>query len=505
MAVLVPTTILAEQHFRSFRERMAGFPINVEVLSRFKTPSEQRETIQALAEGKVDVIIGTHRLLSDDVGFKDLGMVIIDEEQRFGVAHKEKLKRMRMTVDVLTLTATPIPRTLHMSLLGIRDISSLTTAPEGRMPVRTEVCRFEGRHVREIIIRELNRDGQVYFVHNRIQDIDTVKHELQKIIPEARIDYAHGQMNEHELEEKMMRFFEGELDVLISTTIVENGLDIPNVNTIFIDEADRYGLADLHQLRGRVGRYKHQAYCYLLLPDHRYINPDAQKRVQALVEFSELGAGFQIAMRDLEIRGAGNILGPEQSGHIALVGYDMYCRLLEKAIRRIRNEVEAEPVQVEIDLALQAFVPDEYLSGEGAKLEVYRRVSTALTDEAILDLGRELEDRFGPIPREVERLLDVQRLRVLCAALGVEYVGKEDRSLILKGKESMKKLLEECPARVTILDARTAAVALVDPLRRYPPPVDDERVFQAVLLWLETGTFPASNLGKGNEIATTPR
>lgn len=493
VAVLVPTTILAQQHFRTFSERMAGFPINIGVLSRFQTAGAQRKTVQLARSGKLDVLVGTHRILSDDVDFRELGLVIIDEEQRFGVAHKEKLKKMRSTVDVLTLTATPIPRTLHMSLLGIRDISSLTTPPQGRAAIKTEVCRFEPKHIREIVIRELNRDGQIYFVHNRVQDIADVKFKLEKVVPEARIDFAHGQMNERELEDKMLRFFEGEVDILISTTIIENGLDIPNVNTIFIDEADRYGLADLHQLRGRVGRYKHQAYCYLLLPDHRHMNPDAQKRVQALVEFSELGSGFKIAMRDLEIRGAGNLLGSAQSGHIAAVGYEMFCRLLEKAVRSLNNESQADPVHVEIDLALQAFIPDGYLSSAesaDSKLEIYRRISLCTREKELVELGRELEDRFGPLPRPVTCLLDVQGLRLLAAAAGVEYLGLEEQSLILKGEGAMQSFLADCPARVVILDPRTVGVSLVDTVRRRGPSIDEEKAFRIALEWFRSGVFP---------------
>ncbi|HVR74891.1 MAG TPA: transcription-repair coupling factor [Planctomycetota bacterium] len=497
VAVLVPTTVLAQQHYRTFSERMAQFPVTVEVLSRFRTPAAQRRVIAAAAEGKVDILIGTHRILSADVAFHDLGLVIIDEEQRFGVTHKEKLKRMRSLVEVLTLSATPIPRTLHMALLGIRDISNLTTPPEGRSPVKTEISRFEPKKVREAVLRELNRDGQVCFVHNRVQDIAALKRVIEKIVPEARTDYAHGQMNEHELEQKMERFFDRDLDILIATTIIENGVDIPTVNTIFINEADRYGLADLHQLRGRVGRSRHQAYCYLLLPEHRQMNPEAERRVEALVEFSELGAGFQIAMRDLEIRGAGNILGSAQSGHIAAVGYEMYCRLLAKAVNDLKNEPSPEPLQVEIDLSLEAFIPDEYLTGAGGKapapavkLELYRRLSQALQVADISRFAQELTDRFGPFPSGVERLLDVQRLRILCLSRGVDYVGREDRNIILKGREGMKKLLEGCPVRVVVLDARTVAVSLSHPARRYPPPGTDEQAFRTALEWLETGTFP---------------
>ncbi len=498
VAVLVPTTVLAQQHYRTFSERMSEFPVSIQVMSRFRTGSEQRATIEGVRLGQVDILIGTHRILSDDVSFSDLGLVVIDEEQRFGVAHKERLKRMRSSVDVLTLTATPIPRTLHMSLLGVRDISSLATAPEGRMPVKTEICRFEPRLVREILLRELNREGQVYFVHNRIHDLDSVKFEVEKAVPEARVAYAHGQMHEHQLEDLMLRFYERELDVLISTTIIESGLDIPNVNTIFIDDADHYGLADLHQLRGRVGRGKHQAYCYLLLPDHRHMNPDAQKRVQALVEFTALGSGFQIAMRDLEIRGAGNILGAAQSGHISTVGYDMYCRLLEKAVRRLRSEPEAEPVQVEIDLTIDAHVSEEYVGGQTAKLELYRRISSAARDEDVGDLEKEVEDRFGPLPLVAQKLFAVQRLRVACARLGIESIGRDERHLILQGKDTMREVLEKCPRRVVVLDSRTAAIPIVDVARRYPSPVSDEEVFAIVLEWLTKGKFPESIPGRAS-------
>ncbi|MEE8167195.1 MAG: transcription-repair coupling factor, partial [Myxococcota bacterium] len=496
VALLVPTTVLAQQHYRTFTERMAEFPITVEVLSRFRSPRDQRRVLEASAEGRVDILIGTHRLLSDDVVFRNLGLVIIDEEQRFGVTHKERLKKMRSLVDVLTLTATPIPRTLHMSLLGMREISSLSTAPQGRTAVQTEIMRFAREKMREIIVRELNRDGQIFFVHNRIHDIDRVRYELEKLVPHARVTTAHGRMKAAELEEVMVRFIEGEIDILISTTIIENGIDIQAANTIFINEADAYGLSELHQLRGRVGRYKHQAYCYLLLPESRHVNPDAEKRLQALVEFSDLGAGFQIAMRDLEIRGAGNILGPQQSGHIAAVGYDMYCRLLERAAQQLREEGWAEPVHVEVDLAVQAFVPEMYLPGEGPRLDIYRRVSQAFTEKAVDDLGEELEDRFGAMPSQVRTLLDIQKVRVLFAAAGIESVSHQDRNLILHGRESMSALLETCPTRVSVLDARTAAVSLVDPRRKYQAGLNggmtlgDEEVFRIILEWLQTGAFP---------------
>ncbi len=497
VGILVPTTILAQQHFRTFTERAKGFPVTVDVLSRFRSAKEQRAVLRAAAEGRVDVLVGTHRLLSDDVVFRNLGLLVVDEEQRFGVAHKEKFKRLRSCVDVLTMTATPIPRTLHMSLLGIKDISSLTTAPAGRTSVDTEVMRFDPDRVREIIIRELNRDGQVFFLHNRIHDIDRVRFELERIVPEARIVSAHGRMKEDELEEVMVRFLGGEIDVLVSTTIIGSGIDIRSANTIFVDEADIYGLADLHQLRGRVGRYRHQAYCYLILPEHRHVNPEAAKRLQALVEFSDLGAGFQIAMRDLELRGAGNILGPEQSGHIAAVGYEMYCRLLEATVRRLREEDYAEPVHVEVEFAVQALIPDDYLPGEGPKIDVYRRVSQAANENDVREIAAEIRDRFGELPPPVETLIDLQILRIHCARSGVEAIRVQDGSLVLEGRESMGELLESCPLRVAVLDSRTAAIRLVHPARRYAEPPSDDLAFRIALEWVRNREFPVDLLDGG--------
>jgi transcription-repair coupling factor (superfamily II helicase) len=490
VAVLVPTTVLAEQHFRTFRGRMAEFPVTIEVLNRFRGRAEQREIVERSAAGRVDILIGTHRLLSSDVAFRDLGLVVIDEEQRFGVVHKEALKKLRSQVDVLTLSATPIPRTLHMALLGIRDISSLTTAPQGRSPIHTEICHVDLRHVREIVLRELDRDGQVYFIHNRVRDIHVVAAQLADVLPEARIDVIHGQMNEHDLEDRMLRFLDRQTDVLIATTLIENGIDIPTVNTIIVNESDRYGLADLHQLRGRVGRYKHQAYCYLLLPTHRHVNADAQKRLQALVEFSGLGSGFQIAVRDLEIRGAGNLLGAEQSGHIAAVGYELYCRLLEKCVKKLKNEAYQEPVRVEVDLAIKAFLPDGFVRHEAEKLDLYRKAAVLLSQEAIDDFREELSDRFGALPPPVLRLLEVQSLRLRCAARGIEYVGRDEHMLILKGGEPMQTLVSSCPARVTVLDPKTVGISLREPGRILQPEIDDERLFDLLSQWLQSGCFP---------------
>jgi transcription-repair coupling factor (superfamily II helicase) len=432
VGVLVPTTILCQQHYRTFSERMADYPVVIDYVSRFKSKGEQAKTLQAVKDGAVDILIGTHRLLSADVEFKDIGLVIVDEEQRFGVAHKERLKRLRYTVDVLTMTATPIPRTLHMSLLGIKDISALMTPPQDRISIQTEVCRFDKRRVREAILRELNRDGQVFFVHNRVYDINQVAHRLATIVPEARMIVAHGQMSEHQLEQRMSDFVEGKADVLVSTSIIESGLDIPNANTIFIHEADMFGLADLHQLRGRVGRYKHRAYSYVMMPEKRPITRTAMKRLKAIEEYSDLGAGFRLAMRDLEIRGAGNILGPEQSGHIAAVGYDLYCRLLDQAVRELRDEEIQEHSEIDIDLQLDSYIPNRYIRSDVLKMAAYRRLARARTLEEVADAHTELEDRFGTPPLEVQNLVAKHRLRVQLEPLRFTYFGLRGDHVLLK-------------------------------------------------------------------------
>ncbi|MEZ6093329.1 MAG: transcription-repair coupling factor [Pirellulaceae bacterium] len=375
VGVLVPTTVLAEQHYRTFKERMSEFPIEIGKLSRFSSKEEQKKTLAGLKQGRVDICIGTHRIVSKDVKFNNLGLVIIDEEQRFGVAHKERLKTLRNEVDVLTMSATPIPRTLHLSLVGVRDISNLETPPEERSAVETRVTRFNNELIRTAIIRELNRGGQIYFVHNRVNDIHIVKQKIESIVPEASVVVGHGQMEDEELEGVMTDFVLGKYDVLLATTIIESGLDIPNANTIFIDEANRYGLSDLHQLRGRVGRYKHQAYCYLLLNPDKPITPNAAKRLQAIETFSEMGAGFSISMRDLEIRGAGNLLGTEQSGHISAVGYELYCQLLETAVRKLKKMPAKLSMHVDIDLPIEAHLPAEYVGSGREKIDLYRRLT----------------------------------------------------------------------------------------------------------------------------------
>ncbi len=432
VAVLVPTTLLAEQHGRTFRERMADYPVRVEVLSRFRTGSQQREILKAMASGQADVVIGTHRLLQPDVEFRDIGLVIIDEEQRFGVAHKEKLKCLRAAVNVMTLTATPIPRTLHMAMLGLRDISSLGTPPADRLAVRTRVARWNDDLIRRAVLRELARDGQVYFVHNRVHSIDRIAARLEELVPEARIAVAHGQMSENELDRAMGDFLARRADMLVSTVIIESGLDIPNVNTIFIDRADRFGLADLHQLRGRVGRYRHRAYCYLLIPPEEMITGEALARVKALEEFSDLGAGFRLAMRDLELRGAGNVLGQQQSGHLVAVGYELYSRLMERTARELRGEPVPEEWECSVHLARSALLPDEYLPDESARLEVYRRLAACTADQGLDDLVAELADRYGQLPPEAARLVTEARVRVRARRARAAFVGIEDGRLSIK-------------------------------------------------------------------------
>ncbi len=457
VAVLVPTTVLAEQHYETFRERMADYPFAVGCLSRFRTGAEQKAIIEKAKKGQVDIVIGTHRLLSKDVSFANLGLVVIDEEQRFGVEHKDRLRAMRATVDVLTLTATPIPRTLHMSLMGIRDISSLQTPPVDRRAIATQVRPFDRSLIRDAILREMNRDGQVYFVHNFVHSIRAMAETIAQIVPEARIVYGHGQMKDEELEAVMHRFVRKEADVLVATTIIESGIDIPSVNTIFINRAERFGLADLHQLRGRVGRSSHRAYCYLLLSPDRAPTSKAAKRLKTIEEFSELGAGFRIAMRDLEIRGAGNLLGREQSGHIAAVGYEMYCRLLEQTVRRLKNEPDPSPPPVHIDLDVAAHVPANYVASDRSRIEVYRRIVSCRTAADLTQLEKDLADAFGPLPREVQHLLGMAEIRVLARRFGVNSISLRPPDVIFAVDQlaTVQPVFEGAPGTVRTPDART--------------------------------------------------
>jgi transcription-repair coupling factor (superfamily II helicase) len=432
VAVLVPTTVLAEQHRRTFSDRMSEFPFEIAVLSRFSTRKEQAEIVERMASGAIDVVIGTHRLASQDVQFHNLGLVIIDEEQRFGVEIKERLKAFRRIVDVLTMTATPIPRTLHMSLVGLRDISNLETPPEDRLAVETRVTRFNPELIRHAVLRELNRNGQIFFVHNRVSDIHVLAQRLRQIVPEASLEIGHAQMRENQLERVMLDFVNRRFDILLSTTIVESGLDIPNANTIFIDEADRYGLADLHQLRGRVGRYKHRAYCYLLVDPNKHITPNAARRLRAIEEFSDLGAGFAVAMRDLEIRGAGNILGTEQSGHIALVGYELYCELLEQAVRRLRQLPPKTSIDVDVDLPCEAHLPRSYVPDMRLKIDLYRRLARVASEDELRDFCLELKDRFGPAPPAVDRLIRLARVRIAAHQWQISRIHMEDHYVVMR-------------------------------------------------------------------------
>ncbi len=392
---------------------------------------QNKKNTQKLAAGQIDLVVGTHRLASADVEFFNLGLVIVDEEQRFGVSIKERLKQVRPNVDVLTLSATPIPRTLHMSLLGVRDISNLETAPEERLAVETRTVRFDDTLIRNAVLRELNRGGQIYFVHNRIQDIEVLASRLQRIVPEARMVIGHGQMNEHVLEQVMIDFIEHKYDLLLSTTIIESGLDIPNANTIFIDEADRYGLSELHQLRGRVGRYKHQAHCYLLVDRHKHLTPDASRRLHAIEEYSQIGAGFGIAMRDLEIRGAGNLLGTQQSGHIATVGYELYCQLLENAVRQLTHQAPKLKIEVEFNLPIEGYIPPEYVPDMRHKIDLYRRLSRLDSIGMLDEFRQELSDRFGEPPAVVSRLIEVAEMRIDAALWLIQYVGIDEQFLVI--------------------------------------------------------------------------
>lgn len=462
VAMLAPTTVLVEQHFRTFRERMSEFPVDIAKLSRFCTPAEQRETLKRMAAGSVDIAIGTHRITSKDVKFKNCGLVIIDEEQKFGVDHKERLKTMRQEVDILTMSATPIPRTLHMSLVGVRDISNLETPPEDRLAVTTRVTKFDNHLIREAILRELERGGQTFFVHNRVKDIHIVKQRLQHIVPEARIGVGHGQMAEGELEIAMTKFINGEFDIFLATTIVENGLDIPNANTIFIDEADRYGLSDLHQLRGRVGRYKNKAWCYLLIEPHKHVNPNAAKRLHAIEMYSEMGAGFAIAMRDLEIRGAGNLLGTEQSGHIASVGYELYCQLLETAVRNLRKMPPKIRMELDVDLPIEAYLPDDYVTDSKQKVDLYRRLNRVESFDDVKALKIELRDRFGKLPPAVVRLIKLSELRLEATLWQVSHIFLEDNFLGMRFKDSsrMRQLARSTKYNLRIVDDSTAYLTL---------------------------------------------
>ncbi|HVS88929.1 MAG TPA: transcription-repair coupling factor [Candidatus Acidoferrum sp.] len=432
VAILAPTTILAFQHFETFKRRFAAFPLQIEMLSRFRSAAEQKHILAALEAGKVDVVIGTHRLLSKDVKFQDLGLLIVDEEQRFGVAHKERLKEMRKNVDALALSATPIPRTLHMSLVGLRDMSVIETPPRDRLAIQTVVAPFQEDLVRRAIENELAREGQVYFIHNRVESIYSLAELIMKLVPKARVVVGHGQLGEKELEKVMLKFIRDEADVLVATTIVENGLDIPRANTILINRADRLGLAELYQLRGRVGRSSQRAYAYLLVPPEASLSEVARRRLAAMKEFSELGAGFRIAALDLELRGAGNMLGRQQHGHIEAIGFDLYCQMLERAVSKLKGEEAVPELRTTLSLGSDVRIPQDYVPSENLRLRTYKRISTVATDEEKQDVLRELEDRFGPVPASVENLLEYAVLKSMCERLRISAVERQGSRVAIR-------------------------------------------------------------------------
>jgi transcription-repair coupling factor (superfamily II helicase) len=445
-AVLTPTTVLAYQHFDTFRQRFAPFPVKVELLSRFRSAKEQKAVVKRIEAGEVDVVIGTHRMLSKDVSFRDLGLVVVDEEQRFGVAHKERLKRLKKRVDVLTLSATPIPRTLNMSLSGLRDMSLIETPPSDRLAIQTQVAQSSDAVIKSAIELELSRGGQIFFIHNRVESIETIAALVKRLVPQARMAIGHGQMNEKEMERVMLDFIDYKYDVLVATTIIENGIDIPRANTIIINRADNYGLSQLYQLRGRVGRSNRRAYAYLLIPAEQELSPIARRRLAAIREFSDLGAGFRIAALDLELRGAGNMLGGEQSGHIDALGFDLYTQMLERTVAELRGEQIEDETTVSINLAVDVAIPESYIADMGQRLRTYKRVSSARDEEALAAIHIETEDRYGRIPRAVEDLFDYARLRQTAETVGVVSVDRTREGIAIKLAEKARvapeKLLE---------------------------------------------------------------
>jgi transcription-repair coupling factor (superfamily II helicase) len=431
VAVLVPTTILAQQHYNTMAERFAPYPIKVGLLSRFRTAKEQREVARRLGTGECDVVIGTHRMLQKDIAFKDLGLVVIDEEQRFGVAHKEKLKQLRVMVDVMTMSATPIPRTLYMALSGARDMSQINTPPINRAPIKTFVGEYKLPLVRTAILHEMERGGQIYFVHNRVENIEQIAFEVKQLVPEARIAIGHGQMNERDLENVMLAFFAHEYDVLVCTTIIESGLDIPNVNTIIINDADKLGLAQMYQLRGRVGRSDAQAYAYCLYTPSKVLSEQAQGRLKAIREFTSLGSGYQIALRDMEIRGVGNILGSEQHGHMISVGFELYCKILEESVAELKGEAVVQEADTAVDINVTAFIPESYIEDNEQRLIEYKRLADVKTDRELIMLLDEWRDRFGAIPKETEQLTKVVKLRLVASSANVQSIKPDMQGLRL--------------------------------------------------------------------------
>jgi transcription-repair coupling factor (superfamily II helicase) len=459
VAVLAPTTVLAFQHQKTLVERFSGFPVTIDMVSRFRNKAEQKDTLANLAAGKLDIIVGTHRLLSKDVVFRDLGLLVVDEEQRFGVAHKEKIKQLRKKVDVLTMSATPIPRTLNMSLVGIRDMSIIETPPKDRLSIQTSVVKFDQQVISRAIRSELERGGQVYVVHNRVESIFSIGNLIGRLVPEARVVIGHGQMSEEALERAMLEFIARKFDVLVATTIVENGLDIPNANTIVINRADRYGLSQLYQLRGRVGRSDRPAYAYLLIPPEDNLSPVAKKRLAAIKEFSDLGSGFRVAALDLEIRGAGNLLGGEQSGHMDSVGFELYMKLLEQTVRELKGEELEDEVRATVNLRVDLKIDEAYVPDMNQRLMLYRKVAAARTEDEIDRILDEAGDRYGPLPDSVRNLADYGRIRVMADRLGIDAIDREGVSVVLKFRPQAKI----DPVRLVSLVRQRRDLTLVPP------------------------------------------
>lgn len=491
VALLAPTTILVQQHYQTILKRFGKYPIRVDTLSRFKTAAQQRETLRKLMAGEIDIIVGTHRLLAKDVSFKDLGLLIVDEEQRFGVKHKEAIKQMKASVDVLTLSATPIPRTLHMSMVGIRDMSVLETPPEERFPVQTYVVEYNDSLLRDAIMRELQRGGQVYVLYNRVGSIDRFHQHLKELVPEARIAVGHGQMAEHALEDVMLEFYNGEYDVLLCTTIIESGLDVSNANTMIVYDADKFGLSQLYQLRGRVGRSNRLAYCYLCVKAGKVLTETADKRLSAIREFTEFGSGFRVAMRDLEIRGAGNLLGAEQHGHLSTVGYDLYCKMVEETMREMRGELAAESVETRMELKVSAYLPMDYVSGDYQRIEVYKKISQIASRSDWEDMIEELTDRFGDPVRPVMNLIAVSYMRKMCERLWIDTVTSRKGFMTLKFLPNAKLDPMELIARVDKLQGQVRFVGGASPaLVMVMGKLSDEEFLNKAIMILEQLTKP---------------
>lgn len=490
VAYLVPTTILADQQYQSFKERMEGFAVRVEVLNRFKTPKEQENIIKKLKLGEVDVVVGTHRLLSKDVEFKDIGLLIIDEEHRFGVKDKEKVKQYKTNIDVLTMTATPIPRTLHMSIVGVRDMSVIYEPPNNRKQVQTYVLEYEKDVIKEAITKELERDGQVFYLYNKVEDIDKKASEISRLVPESKVSYAHGRMTGKQIEEIMKDFIEKKTNVLICTTILESGIDIPNANTIIVENADRMGLAQLYQIRGRVGRSDRQGYAYITYKRDKLLSEIADKRLKAIKEFTEFGSGFKIAMRDLEIRGAGSLLGEIQHGHLEQVGYDTYCRLLDEVIKEMKGIKVKEEIDVQIDLNVTSYIPDSYIADSNQKIEIYQNIALCRNEENIQDVIDEIIDRFGDMPQELEKLIEIARIKNMAKLLNIIKISNKPGNIIFTFENSdfninINKLVEEYKSRVRISPGVKPIITIKIPDDKEKTIIEESKYFLKLIQKIE--------------------